>query len=94
MMRTLLICSMLIVLSACSTVSAEWQHISHPLLGPPFGPRNEEDTLDVLQVCGERTHGKFFIEMCLGHRLVDGGFYGDNFIYTGRFGVRKQLEKH
>lgn len=80
-------------ISGCTSLSAEWQHVSHPLLGPPFGPRNEEDSLDVLNGCGERRKENFYVEMCLGYRLRDGGFFGDDFIYTGRFGVRKELRK-
>lgn len=79
--------------SGCTYVSVEWQHVSHPLLGPPLGPRNQEDSLDVLNGCAEKRKGHFYVEMCLGYRLKDGGFYGDDFIYTGRFGVRKELRR-
>lgn len=82
---------LLVSLAGCTSISAELMHVSHPLKGPPFGPVTEEDSLDVLNACGERKRGRMFVEMCLGYRLTDGGFYGDDFIYTARFGVRKEL---
>ena len=82
-----------IFLSGCTSVSAEWIHVSHPLLGPPFGPMNEEDTLDVLQGCARRDMGPVYVEMCLGQQLADSGFYGDGFIYTGRFGIKKEINR-
>ena len=90
-MRSVILTAALL-LSGCTTVSAEWQHISHPLLGPPFGPRNQEDTLDVLQVCLEKDYGRYwYSEGCLGQQLTDSGFYGDGFIFTGRLGVRARI---
>lgn len=35
----------------------EWSHSSYVFEGPPFGPRNEEDSLDVL-ACGMRFGGQ------------------------------------
>lgn len=83
----------LLLSAGCTSLSAEYQHVSHPLIGPPFGPRGEEDSLDVLNGCAEKAKGKFYAEMCLGYRLRDKGFYGDDFIYTARFGVRKELRR-
>lgn len=76
-------------LQACSTVSLEATHVSHPLRGPPFGPTTEEDSLDVLQITGRKEFGnRVYIQQSLGYRYVDGGFYGDDFIYTGTIGVK------
>lgn len=72
---------------APSSMDANWAHASHPLLGPPFGPSNEEDTLDVLEVRARWQYGRYFTEMGLGQQLKDNGFYGDGFIFTSRVGV-------
>lgn len=68
-------------------IDANWAHTSHPLLGPPFGPTSEEDTLDVLEVRATWKRGRYFTEMGLGQQLADSGFYGDGFIFTSRVGV-------
>lgn len=70
-----------------TSIDANWAHVSHPLLGPPFGPSNEEDTLDALEVRARWQHGRYFTEMGLGQQLKDNGFYGDGFIFTSRVGV-------
>ncbi len=69
------------------SLSLEQMHVSHPLLGPPFGPSNEEDTLDVLGVRTRWTRGPYYVEAGLGQQLKDSGFYGDGFIFTSRVGV-------
>lgn len=74
--------------SGCSTISAEVSHVSHPLRGEPFGPATEEDTLDSVGIVARREYGRVYIEQGLAYRLRDGGFYGDDFVYTGRIGVK------
>lgn len=69
-------------------VDANWLHVSHPLLGAPFGPSNEEDTLDVLELRASWERGRLFSEMGLGKQMADAGFYGDGFIFTSRVGVK------
>jgi hypothetical protein len=73
--------------AGCTTVSVDTMHVSHPLKGTPFGPANEEDTLDVIGVTARKEFGRMYIEHSLQYRYIDGGFYGDDFIYTGRVGV-------
>lgn len=73
--------------SGCTTVSVDTMHVSHPLKGYPFGPANEEATLDVIGVTARKEYGRFYVENSLQYRYIDGGFYGDDFIYTGRIGV-------
>lgn len=73
--------------AGCTTVSIDTMHVSHPLRGEPFGPAYEEDTLDVIGVTARKEYGRFYIEQSLQYRYIDGGFYGDDFIYTGRVGV-------
>lgn len=89
----LLALSAILLISGCTSLSGEISHISHPLRGPPFGPITEEDSLEVAQLCARRESKRFFVENCLGYRLTDGGFYGDDFIYSGRFGVRVEFNK-
>jgi hypothetical protein len=72
---------------APTSVSLEHQHLSHPLLGPPFGPSNQEDTLDVLGVRTRWARGPYYVEAGLGQQMKDSGFYGDGIIFTSRVGV-------
>lgn len=74
--------------SAPDRVDANWLHVSHPLLGPPFGPAYEEDTLDVMEVRASWERGRLFSEMGLGAQMKDSGFAGDGFIFTSRVGVK------
>lgn len=82
-----IILMLIVSCGGCTTVSVDTMHVSHPLRGAPFGPASEEDTLDVIGVTARREFGKLYIEHSLQYRYIDGGFYGDDFIYTGRVGV-------
>lgn len=82
----------LAALSGCSVapskLDAGWGHNSYPELGYPFGPANEEDTLDTLGLRATWERGKCFAEVGLGYKLRDGGFYGDSdVVFTSRVGV-------
>lgn len=70
-----------------SSVSIEHLHASHPLLGPPFGSGNEEDTLDVLGARTRWERGRYYFEAGIGQQLKDSGFYGDGIIFTSRVGI-------
>lgn len=74
-------------ISGCSSYRVEYEHVSHPFAGQPFGPASEEDTLDQLQVCAKRSAGRAYTEACLGYRLTDGGFYGPPLTGGIRIGV-------
>lgn len=82
--------------TGCSTLKpdysyAQWEHISHPAVGPPFGPRSEEDSLDHTEGCGGYHVGsRGFVEVCTGYRLRDGGFYGPD--WTG--GIKAGIKIH
>jgi hypothetical protein len=78
----------IVLLAGCSTLSAEVSHVSHPLRGEPFGPSYEEDTLDTVGIVSRREYGRVYVEQGLHYRWRDGGFYGDDFVYTGRVGVQ------
>lgn len=74
--------------AGCTSMRVEYEHQSHPFAGWPFGPANEEDTLDLINACLVRSaqvseRVRSFGESCLGYRLVDGGFYGPEL--TGGF---------
>lgn len=69
-------------------VSGCVSHVSHPLRGWPTGPNSEEDSLDTVGACARWERGRVYIEQGLGYRYVDGGFYGDDFVYSGQFGVK------
>jgi hypothetical protein len=73
--------------AAPTSIDAGWSHVSHPLLGPPFGPSNEEDTLDTLGFRARWVRGPYYAEAGLGQQLKDSGFYGDGFIFSSRVGV-------
>lgn len=80
-----------LALSGCASLAPDsqstgWTHVSHPLLGAPFGPSSEEDTLDTIDTRLEWSRGRYRIEASLGYRVADGGFYGDDFIFMGRVG--------
>lgn len=80
-----------LALSGCMSmpdrVDAGWEHNSHPLLGPPFGPKNEEDWLDTLGLRCSWHKDRYYLELGLSQQLTDSGFYGDGFIFTSRVGV-------
>lgn len=89
MPRTAALLATALALTGCSvaSVDAGWSHTSHPLLGPPFGPSNDEDTLDTLGFRARWVRGPYYVEAGLGQQLKDSGFYGDGFIFTSRVGV-------
>ena len=91
-MRRLLVLTA-VALSGCASmppdsVDAGWSHDSHPRQGRPFSPREDEDSLDTLGLRARWNRGKCFAEMGLGYMLRDGGFYGDDFIFESRIGVK------
>lgn len=68
------------------SVRTEYEHVSHLTAGPPFGPQDEEDSLDQISIIGRCSRGRTYAEMGIGYRLTDGGFYGPDEIFTGRVG--------
>lgn len=90
-MKRIAIITAAMFLSACTVapdrIELDWLHASHPLLGPPFGPSNEEDTLDVLGPRARWERGRCYVEAGIGRQLADGGFYGDGIIFTSHVGV-------
>jgi hypothetical protein len=67
-------------------VRAEEEHTSHPLAGPPFGSKSEEDSLDALNLIARWNAGAWYAETGLGYRIGDGGFYGPRLTFTSRVG--------
>lgn len=85
-----------VLLSGCSTVgrvcdeiqiNEEYEHVSHPLAGYPFGEAVEEDALHTLNTIGRCSMGRTYIEGGLGYKIRDGGFYGPDLTGTLRVGV-------
>lgn len=78
---------------APTSVSLEHMHVSHPLLGPPFGPSSDEDTLDVLGLRTRWERDRYYFEAGLGQQMKDSGFYGDGIIFTSRVGITLWSDK-
>lgn len=72
-----------------NSASVELAHTSHPFAGPPFGPTDEEDSLDRVNGClrKDKRNGVYW-EGCIGYKYVDGGFYGPKMTFDGRIGKR------
>lgn len=84
-------------LAGCMTLpdyaGSEIEHISHPFAGPPFGPPDEEDTLNHLKGFAGWRKGRCYAELFVGYRLNDGGFYGPKLTGGGSFGVMFKGER-
>lgn len=81
----------------CTSLSLEYEHVSHPMAGEPFGPKSEEDWLDQINACGTRTveiseRLNIYGTSCLGYSLTDGGFYGPELTGTLRTGIEFTLQ--
>lgn len=93
----LLLCAGAVSTPGCSIIQPQQvdcglSHASHPLLGAPFGPKTEEDSLNVLG-CRMRTempgNERLFVETSLGRKMGDGGFYGDSkLVFQSYIGVK------
>lgn len=85
------------LVSGCSLAPTafyvEHEHVSHPLVGPPFGPENEEDWLDQVNVGAEWRKGGAYLHTSVGYVITDGGFYGPPLTATIRAGYRFQVRK-
>lgn len=96
-MRTLAIVAVALLLTACAAMPtafyAETEHVSHPFAGPPFGPSNEEDALDQVNVGVEWRKGGAYLQTSLGYVTADGGFYGPPLTFTARAGYRIQIKR-
>lgn len=67
-------------------VRLEWQHVSHPLAGPPFGPTTAEDSLDQLNALAKWQQDGWYYEAGFGWKVTDGGMYGPRLMFTSRIG--------
>lgn len=94
--RSVIAASILALLQACAVVPApdtcfaNYDHVSHPLLGKPFGPESEEGTIDsVGTTCRwERKQGRVFFESGLSYMWPDSDLYGDDLLFNSRVGVK------
>lgn len=67
---------------------ASYDHLSHPLQGPPFGPELEEGTIDSVGTTCRWERGRLFFESGLSYMVPDSDLHGDDFLYNGRIGVK------
>lgn len=81
----------LLALTGCSLtpdrVSVGELHVSHLRTGFPFGPSDEEATIDAVDVRADWKRGRFNTELGVGYMWRDGDFYGDPIIVTVRASV-------
>ena len=82
------ILALTIALSGCVTMPKEClvdvTHISHPTLGPPFGPESEEGTIDSFGSSCRWEADKLLAEMGLAYKIPDSDLYGNDFIFIGK----------
>lgn len=89
-MKRLSVLTAALALTGCASLTPdytglEYEHQSHPWVGPPFSPQSDEDYLDVLQgVAGYKIGSRGYLEIMTGRSLTNGGFYGPD--WTG--GIR------
>lgn len=70
-------------------IRVEHMHVSHPLAGPPFGSKDDEEWLDVFQVSFKYDlPGRAYTEFGCGVKLWDSGFYGPREVCTIRTGLQ------
>lgn len=92
--RTLVAVMAALLLQGCAVVPApdvcfaSYDHVSHPRLGPPFGPETEEGTIDSVGTSCRWERGRVFFESGLSYMVPDSDLYGDDLLYNGRVGVK------
>lgn len=80
----------LATLQACATVPSpnacfvNYDHVSHPLQGQPFGPKTEEGTIDSIGGTCRWEKGRVFIESGLSYMWPDSDLYGDDLLFNSR----------
>lgn len=84
----------LATLQACAVVPqpktcfANYDHVSHPLQGPPFGPPEEEGTIDSVGGTCRWERGRVFFESGLSYSWPDSDLYGDDLLFNGRIAYK------
>lgn len=77
-----------IALGGCSVMPKECMvditHISHPTLGPPFGPESEEGTIDSTGTSCRWEANRLIGEMGLSYKIPNSDLYGNDFIFIGK----------
>jgi hypothetical protein len=91
--RLMVLIAVTLIQPACSYLKVEAEHVSHPTAGPPFGPRNQEDSINQINACLGSDDGQTYYESCLGYQVRDGGFYGPPLTFSARVGRRFNLKK-
>jgi hypothetical protein len=97
MKKLLLVTLLAASLTGCAAMPnayyVETEHVSHPLAGWPVGSKDEEDSLNQLNVGAEWRNEGAYLQMSLGYVLTDGGFYGPKLTATMRAGYKFQVAK-
>lgn len=92
--RTLVAVMAALLLQACAvaptpdTCFANYDHVSHPLLGPPFGPEIEEGTIDSIGTTCRWERGRVFFESGLSYMVPDSDLYGDDLLFNSRIAIK------
>lgn len=72
------------VLPAPTTCFVNYDHLSHPLQGPPFGPDTEEGTIDTVGGTCRWEKGRVFVESGLSYLWPGSDLYGDDLLFNSR----------
>lgn len=75
-------------LPAPKTCFANYDHVSHPLQGQPFGPKTEEGTIDSVGATCRWEKGRVFMESGLSYMWPDSDLYGDDLLFNSRIAVK------
>ncbi len=95
-MNRILIVGMMLGLGGCAgaghvcdemSLRGEYEHVSHPFAGFPFGAKDEEDALHTIGTVGRCSMGRGYVELGTGYKLREAGFYGPELTGTVRVGV-------
>lgn len=84
----------LATLSGCAVVPspdqcfANYDHVSHPLQGEPFGPKTEEGTIDSVGGTCRWERGRMFFESGLSYSWPDSDLYGDDLLFNSRVAIK------
>lgn len=76
------------VVPAPTTCFASYDHVSHPLLGAPFGPETEEGTIDSVGTTCRWERGRVFLESGLSYMVPDSDLYGDDLLFNSRVAIK------
>jgi|ERR1044072_80997 hypothetical protein len=68
-------------------VALQYTHVSHPFAGWPFGEKDEEDAVHTVGPVGRCTHGRSYVDIGVGYKVREAGFYGPEVTGTVNVGI-------